>query len=41
MNAKSDEIFDIFKGTNDVDKKELKAFLNTLSPTNQNRWDGI
>jgi hypothetical protein len=41
MNAKSDEIFDIFSGTINIDKKELKTFLNTLSPTNQNRWDRL
>jgi hypothetical protein len=41
MNAKSDEIFDIFSGTINIDKKELKTFLNALSPTNQNRWDRL
>jgi hypothetical protein len=41
MNAKSDEIFDIFNGADDIDKKELKEYLNSLSPTNQNRWDKI
>ena len=41
MDAKIDELVDIFSAGAEVNLSEVKGILTTLSPTNQSKWDNI